>query len=521
MHFDIRGVETGAIIEGDICIVGAGAAGLSIAMEFNHSPVRVILLEGGGFEYDGEMQELYRGQTTGQPYYPLTASRLHHFGGTTGLWGGQCSPLDGIDFVEREWVENSGWPIKRSDLDEFYARAHQLLGLGPYNYRVADWRRANSGLVELLEPNDSVESKLWRFVPPSLLNFNKNFRSVVVGSKNVTLYTYANATKVLVNDTATSATGIAVTNHAGRSHVVKARHYVLGCCAIQNARLLLASNDRATAGLGNAHDIVGRYFMEHVELKAAELWLHEPNPLKLYQYRYAETSARAELAITAGKQREHAILNGTASLIPLSLARAIKPMIEVWSDDDPRKSLENLVMDREYSDYCARKFHRGAGRSLEHKAYELFMRVEQAPTFGSRVGLDTERDALGVPRVKLHWELSRLEKHTVRTICELIARQVGLAGVGRVRLFEYLRNEADNAWPSFTGAGWHHIGTTRMADDPKKGVVNRDCQLHGVGNLFVAGSSCFPTSGAVNPTLSIIALSLRLADHLKRQLQGG
>lgn len=519
MHFDLRELEPDRIVEGDICIVGAGAAGLSLALEFDGSPVRVVLLEGGGFEHENKIQDLYHGSKSGQPYYPLTASRLHFFGGTTGLWGGQCSPLDEIDFASRSWVPHSGWPIKRTDLDSYYARAHKFLGLGPYNYEVDEFLKKNSSFRELLPPNDSVFSKLWRFVPPSLLNFGQRFKLAIVKSKNISLYTHANATQILVNETADQVTGIAVTNHAGRAHLVRAKKYVLGCCGLQNARLLLASNERARAGLGNDHDLVGRYFMEHVELKAAELWLRDANPLKLYQYRYAETVARAEFAISAEKQAEHAILNGTASLMPLNLAREIKPMIEIWSDEDPRKCLAGLVADREEAEVRARKMNR-AQRHLEHKAYELFIRLEQPPNRNSRVELDTLRDPLGMPRLKLHWELTSLEKHSLRVICQLIGRQAGIADVGRVRLLEYLWDENDRTWPSFTGAGWHHIGTTRMSDDPKSGVVNRDCRLHGTENLYVAGSSCFPTAGAVNPTFSVIALTLRLADHLKQTLGG-
>jgi len=519
MHFDLRELEQESIVEGDICIMGAGAAGLSLALQFDGSPLRIVLLEGGGFAHEDKMQDLYHGPSTGQPYYPLAASRLHFFGGTTGLWGGQCSPLDEIDFAARSWVEHSGWPIKRADLDPYYARAHKLLGLGAYNYEVADFLKSRSGVAELLPPNDSVFSKLWRFVPPSLLNFGQRFKLAVLKSKNISLYTYANATNILVNETADQVTGVSVTNHAGRPHLVRAKKYVLSCCGVQNARLLLSSNERTPAGLGNDFDVVGRYFMEHVELKAAELWLRDANPLKLYQYRYAETVARAEFAITAKKQAEHTILNGTASLMPLNLAREIKPMIEIWSDEDARKCLARLVADREEADARARKMNR-VQRHLEHKAHELFIRLEQAPNRESRVELDTQRDALGMPRAKLHWELTSLEKHSFRTICQLFGRQVGIADVGRVRLLEYLWDENDRTWPSFTGAGWHHIGTTRMSDDPKTGVVNRDCRLHRTENLYIAGSSCFSTAGAVNPTFSIIALTLRLADHLKQVLSG-
>jgi choline dehydrogenase-like flavoprotein len=149
------------------------------------------------------------------------------------------------------------------------------------------------------------------------------------------------------------------------------------------------------------------------------------------------------------------------------------------------------------------------------RAYNLYTRIEQAPNPLSRITIDSEKDALGVPRANLHWELSAIDKRSIRKIYELIGRQVGILDVGRVKLMEYLQDENDELWPPFTGAGWHHIGTTRMSDDPKNGTVDANCKVHGINNLFIAGSSCFTTAGAVNPTLTIVALSLKLSDHIK------
>ncbi len=153
-----------------------------------------------------------------------------------------------------------------------------------------------------------------------------------------------------------------------------------------------------------------------------------------------------------------------------------------------------------------------------YKSYELFTRIEQNPNPNCRVTLDSEKDALGVPRAKLHWQLGELEKRSIRNLYQIIGQQVGLAGIGRVRLMEYLHDETDKSWPSFTGGGWHHMGSTRMHDDPKKGVVDSNCRVHSMENLFIAGESCFTTGGAVNPTLTVVALSLRLSDHIKEKM---
>jgi choline dehydrogenase-like flavoprotein len=509
MHIDARNLENGTIIEGDLCIIGAGAAGISMALEWMNTPYKVILLEGGGFDYDERVQDLYAGKTTGQHYFPLKSARLHYFGGTTGHWAGFCSPLDDIDFIERDWVPLSGWPITRKDLDPFYARAQKNLDLGPYDYTVKYWQKNDPLVTSLLTDDSVVWNKMWQFSLPT--RFGEKYKDTIVNAKNVHLYTYANATDITANENASTIKEVTVKNYAGKEHKVRAKKFVLACCAIQNARMLLASNKQAAKGLGNENDLVGRHFMEHIEINSGELWLEKPEALKLYAYDFGVTKARSELAITAKKQEEYKILNGTIALTPLEIAKKIKPIIEVWNDKDPRKSADNL---HKNFDNPAFKAATASG----YKAFQLFTRIEQAPNPASRVTLDTEKDSLGVPRASLNWELTMLEKRSIRKIHELLGQQVGRAGVGRVRLMEYLRDANDASWPSFTGGGWHHMGTTRMSNDPKEGVVDANCKIHSLSNLYCAGSSCFTTAGAPNPTLSVVALTLRLSDHLKQTI---
>ena len=515
MHTDARILENASRIEGDICIVGAGAAGISMALEWINTPYKVILLEGGGFEYDEQVQELYAGRTTGQRYYPLQSSRLHYFGGTTGHWAGMCSTFEPIDFIKRDWVEHSGWPIRREELDPFYARAHPKVELGPYEYSVAYWKKKDPSLIPLPFDENVVWSKIWQFSPPT--RFGEKYKDAIVKAKNIHLYTYANVTDIHTNENVSAVTTVTVKNHAGKHHTVSAKHFVLACCSIQNARLLLAANRQAAKGLGNEYDKVGRYFMEHLEIKTAELWLQKAYPLKLYRWDFGVSKLYAELAISAKKQAELRILNGTSALNPLRMVRNAKAAIDAWVYEDPRKSDTSLM-----EGY--RKAAQAEAQSPESNmdnAYELFTRIEQAPNPSSRVTIDTEKDSLGVPRAKLNWELTSLEKRSLRKMHELMGQQVGLAGMGRVKLLDYLQDENDTSWPTFAGGGWHHMGTTRMSDDPKTGVVDANCKVHGLSNLFIAGASCFVTAAAPNPTLTLIALTLRLSDHVKKRLISG
>jgi len=507
MHIDARKMDNGSPVEGDICIVGAGAAGISMALEWMNTSYKIILLEGGGFEYDERVQELYAGKTTGQHYYPLQSSRLHYFGGTMGHWAGFCSTFDSIDFKKRDWIPHSGWPIKREDLDPFYPRAHKNIDLGPYEYSVKYWQKKDASMVPLPLDENVVWSKMWQFSPPT--RFGEKYKDTIVKARNIHLYTYANVVNIKANENVSAIEQVTVKNYAGKEHTVKAKYFVIACCAIQNARLLLASNQQAAKGLGNDNDLVGRYFMEHIEIKSAELWFDKPNPMNLYSLSFGVTKARAELAISEKKQTEFKILNGTVSFTPLPIARNTKPIIEVWSDKDPRKNLSNLFQSFQKGEQTA------TSDPKMNNAFELFTRIEQAPNPSSRVTLDTEKDSLGMPRVILHWELTPLERRSIRKIYELLGQQVGLAAMGRVRLMDYLRDEKDFSWPSFTGGGWHHMGTTRMSDDPKQGVVDANCKVHGIDNLYMAGSSCYVTATAVNPTLTLIALTIRLSDHIK------
>jgi choline dehydrogenase-like flavoprotein len=515
MHSDARQLPADSIIEGDVCIVGAGAAGISIAMDWIHSPYKVILLEGGGFEYDDRVQDLYGGKTTGQRYYPLKSARLHYFGGTTGHWAGFCSTFDEIDFEKRDWVPYSGWPISRKDLDPFYIRAHKNLELGTYAYDWKYWQQQDPALKSLLTDESVVWNKVWHFSPPT--RFGSKYKDTILQAKNIHLYTYANVVDILANEPVSAIRELTVKNYTGKQHRVRAKHFILACCSIQNARLLLAANKQAPKGLGNDQDQVGRYFMEHLEIKSGELWLTKPNPLKLYAFDFGVTKVRCELAIARAQQEKYRILNGTASLDPLIFARKVKPVIDLWNTDDPQKDVDVFLKNLGEAEKSAKS------SSLEEmtKSYQLFTRIEQAPNPDSRVTLDQEKDSLGMPRASLHWVLTPLEKRSLRKIYELIGTQIGLAGIGRVRLMEYLQDEKDDSWPEFTGGGWHHMGTTRMSDDPKTGVVDRHCKVHGLANLHVAGASCYVTAGAPNPTLTLVALSLRLSDQVRSLLLPG
>lgn len=516
MLIDARQIENNSSIMGDVCIIGAGAAGISIALKFIGTSTRIILLEGGGLDYDERMQMLYRGKTTGQNYYPLSSTRLHQFGGTTGHWGGMCSPFEAMSFQRRDWINHSGWPIDSRDLSMFYRDAQQILGLGEDGFDFESWSSNNKESPPMNISGAFFKHKLWKTSPPSHVNFSDKYFEVIRNARNLLLYTYANVTNIESNKDASTVTGVRVRNHAGKIHGVTAKYYVLATCAIQNARLLLASNEKSSRGLGNENDHVGRYFMENAEIHSAELWLNEPSAFSAYKWNSQVPPVRAELALTDDAQRENKIANGMISFQPLDVDKKIPPFIEIWSGEDEKSYKEKYG--RIYRWAQESRLQKFLNRN-KHTSFRAVLRLEQVPNPMSRISLDAERDELGVPRASLHWAFTMLEKESIRKIYTLLAREVGASGLGRVRLSEEIRDETDTNMPSSTSGGWHHMGTTRMATDPKRGVVNSDCRVHGIDNLYVAGSSCFPNGGAVNPTFTIVALSVRLAGHLKERIR--
>ncbi len=512
MHIDARTLPNGSLLEGDLCIVGAGAAGITIAREWIGSGYKVLLLEGGGLQYEPALQDSYRGEIVGLPYFPLEAARLHCFGGTTGHWAGWCSPLDPIDFERRDWVPHSGWPIRRDDLDPYYVRAQPILQLGPYEYSAAAWQRRDSAMTPFgLDPR-VVWTKMWQFSPPT--RFGTTYRDAIFGARNVTLYTYANVCEIEPNETVTAIQELRIRGLDGKEHRVRARHYVLACCSIQNARLLLASNRRVPTGLGNGNDLVGRFFMEHIEIPGGHLVL-APSwtaGLRMYEWIAGVTKARGELAPHATLQRERHMLNGTVSLWPGSPDEVAKSTFQMMTP-------EVLAAMRDWE----ARGRVGPPPFAENEPppvdrfFNVVSRQEQAPNPRSRVTLSAERDGFGMPRVKLDWRMTDLERHTFRAFYEVLGREFGRSGLGRVQILEWITS-ADAGWPSTLSGGWHHMGTTRMHESARWGVVNPDCQVHGLANLSIAGSSVFPTGGAANPTLTIVALSLRLSDTLKRKV---
>jgi choline dehydrogenase-like flavoprotein len=289
---------------------------------------------------------------------------------------------------------------------------------------------------------------------------------------------------------------------------VRAKRFVLACCTIQNARLLLASNRQASAGLGNANDLVGRFFMEHLEMPSGNLVTlgKTPPSVQMYDWGWGRTKARGEIALSPDVQRRRRILNATVSLSPAALTDKAQSTFQ---------QINPQLIEMFHTGKLTEDALKTPPLSTVPRTFQLMTRQEQAPNPASRVTLSTERDALGMPRTRLDWRLTELDRRFFAPFYEELGCELGRAGVGRVQMRDWVLQPPNADWPESLSGGWHHMGTTRMSRDPKQGVVDVNCRVHGIANLYVAGAAVFPTAGCVNPTFTLVALTLRLSDYLK------
>lgn len=485
-------VEAGSTVTADVCIVGAGAAGITIAQALADTRLRVVVLESGGFEADPATQRLYRGQLRGSRQPPLDASRLRYFGGTTNHWVGWCGPLAAEDFEVRSWVPDSGWPITRADLDPWYLEAQAVCDLGPYDYSSDSWGRFAEPIAALTDRD--LELRLVQHSPPT--RFGAKYRARLAGAKNIEVLLDSNLVAFTPDREAATIEYAEVATLAGRRFRVAARRYVVACGAVENARLLLSSNAVVKSGLGNDRDLVGRYYMDHPRVRpAGRMFASSPDAARLAGFARKD-GVRATLAVSPSfaAQRRGRIGNSmafTESAQPLPIAKRDRP-----------------------ADVAVARFLQRLEGGRPHGLSEWWVRSEQSPNRDSRITLGPTRDALGLRRPILDWRISELDRRTLTTSALRISEDLTAAGLARVQIEPWLASGPAVEAERVTG-DWHQLGTTRMADSPRRGVVDADCRVHGIANLFVAGGSVFPTSGAMNPTLTVVALALRLARRLR------
>jgi len=532
MLLDLSQLADGTHLETDVCIIGAGAAGISLCRALTRSPLNVCLLESGGFDHEAWVSNLGAGENLGQPYYDLEDSRLRFFGGTTNIWGGRCVPLDPEDFEIRPWVPHSGWPIGPADLADGYRRAHQDLELGAPISLSEYWQQTGTSQPDPFR--DSFTASFWYF-DEQAERFSALRCRDLFDADNVRVVTHASVTHLQALANAGGLDRIEVRAEGGKRASVGARVFVLAAGAIENARLMLMSRDVESTGIGNRHDLVGRYFMEHPHGRLGRV--DSPDAYRIwttYQKHYPRGSVPLApvLRPSRGLQEREGILN-TALTFKLQpppdggqpiAKRAYQSLKHQLSPTRTNRTLWHFYnrLRRTYLRHKAPLMRR-AERRGSRQLYAM-IRAEQAPNPASRVTLSHRMDAFGNPRADVDWRMNAQDKHTLRVLATTLADGLHGQALGTFTRESWI-DDSDPAWPvdptvgNHPIGGYHHMGTTRMAETPRQGVTDKNCQVFGYSNLFVAGSSLFSTAGWANPTLTIVALAHRLANHLRTVLR--
>ncbi len=485
MIIDGRTLPTDTLLEADICIVGAGAAGIALALRLEAPGQDIILLESGGEHHDDRQQTLARGDHSGAPYVDLDVTSLRQLGGTTNHWGGQSLYLDPHDIAHRPFVPDSGWPIAYEDYSRFLPFAAEMCGLKevlPGN-RTGHWQAG-----EASNPLKETDFRLINFFfgKDGPRRFGTHFRTDL--AKSATIRTLLNAPVRRLTTTADqhSVLSAQIQQLDGNRLEVAARRFVLAAGAIQNIRLLLLSGSEGGAGLGNDSDMLGRCFMEHPNYFIGAFNILEITDTHLMR-NPGQANVRYDFQLKPEVQFDQEILNHSVFMVPADQAvphhREIRRLSSIWRRFEEPQTFAD---------------------------FKLRFRFEHAPNRDSRVSLGDQVDAFGDRLPHVHFAFGDLETKTLSMVTRRFAEALGAAGLGRGGF----RKDDIDAWTESPGWQYHHLGGTRMSVDPADGVVDANCRVHGTDNLYVAGSSVFPTSGHANPTLNLVAIALRLGDHL-------
>jgi choline dehydrogenase-like flavoprotein len=464
----------------DICICGSGPAGITVARTLAAKGKTVALLEGGSIAYTEESQQLYEGKSIGiNDWDAVKNCRLRFFGGTSNHWSGLCSFFDETDFdVRSDGV--SGWPISKAEAYKHFDAAKEVLDLPKDAFlNPPKW------------PGSNFKPFVNAMSPPT--RFNVKYQDELKKSDRIDLFINANLTNIQLHDNLQTIKHLEVNNNKKHKFLFTAKHFVLAMGTIENARMLLASNKQIKQGVGNQNDMVGRCYMEHFNIGYGRFTAEDATVWK-----NGKITLNPSAALIKKTKIGNAVISFDPSfkVVSYGRTRALK------------QALRNLICKSENATELSRKL---VDFNCEGDGFITSM-VEQSPNPDSRVILDKAQDIFGVPKVILNWQFNKHDLHTIRTVGLEAAKEMARMGVARVQLADYILDEKLPL--KDIGHHCHQMGTTRMSADPKHGVVNENLQVHGISNLFVAGSSVFPTGGGCNPTFTLTMLALRLGEHI-------
>jgi len=518
--------DPGAIHETDICVIGSGPAGMTLASALGELSGRVTLVESGGIDPEPALQSLNEVAYSGYPGRQDFMTRVRLFGGASNLWPGRCMRLRPLDLARRDWIAGSGWPISYQELARYYPAAAQRLGLPSLPRRddatdIYTMGGDESGLG--VDGELALDCVLWGKSPRRI---GKADRRSFERAGDRTLLLNLTALELRLNEAHTRVDAIRAVSPDGRSIELRARVFVLACGGLENARLLLASCAQCSAGVGNAHDQVGRYYMDHPRAIAGRVRLSgRPNLGRLLGVPLPDGRFKMGLTLSPDILETEGLLSCLVDLEPSyspgstliygSAMEAVRRIYRRRFGDRPGRRVPMADAGRYLYQLTLRELmphwlYHQLHFLRKRRAEELVAVVhcEQIPNPASRVTLRSDRDRFGMPKLCLDWRVGEPERRSARRTLQVLD-----SVLRRQRLGEMVDRDET---PDFGDAA-HPMGTTRMSSDPRTGVVDPDCRVHGIDNLYMTGSSVFTTGGYANPTLTIVALALRLAEHLRNK----
>ncbi len=508
----------------DICVIGGGAAGITLARCLDGSSRQVLLLEAGGVEHDAAAEaDSFQVEHTGVPHHNPIPSRGRWLGGATNLWFGRIAVPDAIDFAERSWVPHSGWPLSLDALDPWLVSAATILDVAHHDrFDIGRW--SSHPTIETFRRDG--ETDLDVFFWSGAQDMAKAARSILERSPNVTTITDATVNE-LVTDGG-RVTSVSVVGPGRRPFKVTAAQFVLAAGGLENPRLLLASTGSSETGVGNEHDNVGRYYLDHPRGEGlARVDLRGLSPSQLGTLALLDERADSEFGTTQLRVVFSEELQRSEQLLNHGLHGHLVADAQKSEGFEGYKRMRDRVRRRQFDDRRAIAgdiasivrgapqltrfgFDRVRGRSTPTE-FVVIDQMEHEPDPESRVTVNPRNlDRFGLPRVTVHWRINDSTRRSQRRMHELF--RDALERVGITGFSSDVLDRPDDELELIDMK--HPSGTTRMSASPKDGVVDPNCRVHGVDNLYVVGSSTFPTTGHFNPTLLIVALAARLADHL-------
>jgi choline dehydrogenase-like flavoprotein len=539
MIVDGRTIGVGAEKAHDLCIIGSGVAGILLVMELAETYKDICVVESGGWKPDDETQSLYELNSIGYPIRKHYQSRIRYFGGSCNIWAGRAMIYNEIDLMSRPWLDNISWPIDFGELDRYYALAAQYLNLPCYDkLKPKNWESKLSEFEINLLRSGNFKANVSLFAKsPARFGYNTKYFKKIRNSGNITLYTHSNVVNLQLNESLSRVSHIDVVCLNGVRYTMKPKTVVLACGGLENTRILMASDKQMPGGIGNQNGLLGRYYMDHPRAVFGRVKLNKK--LKLdHLLGMPVTGGKMQLGIGLGDkvQAREGLLNNYVTLEPCysigsmelyeAFVKLMKRLLRKGYSGKrfdfknqemaeipemiylltPKELLPHFMY---YTYYKYSRIFKNAFTNLTHLAIVNYS--EQEPNIKSRVYLEREKDKLGMRKLVLDWKLNDRCFNSSLRLMALLDEHFRQYGAG------YIEQDLTQIKElPYTDAS-HHLGTTRMSANPKNGVVDVNCRVHGIANLYVAGSSVFPTAGHANPTLTIAAMSLRLAAHMKNE----